>query len=259
MRDIRIDVLRGILILTVVLGHTDFLPKPLMSIIYSFHMPSFFLLSGCLFSIDSQAVISKRIVSKFKRLIIPAWILGAICSIPFLIGLIISPSLDALIVFLTKLVGTIGGYPTWSNTFNCTPLWFLFSLFMVEVIAISITARWKRICILFLIGVVGVILSLYVKVYTPFNIAISLSGMIFFAIGAYVRKLGCLERFIGLTPAFLSFVVFFCDLFAMCHKCEYGIKHTWHRGWGFTIYNLRYLWIYHFLEFSSDDIKSKLC
>lgn len=208
MRDLRIDVFRGLLILLVVLGHTDDLPKSLLNIIYSFHMPSFFILSGFLFSINSAETIHSRIALKFRRLIIPAWVLGLLCGIPFAIGLFIYRDHLAIVAFANKLVGTLIGYPTWTNTFNCTPIWFLFSLFMAEMIAIILTSKIRSVSVLFIVGVIGVSLSLYVKSYTFFNVAISLSGLLFFAVGVTVRRYCDLEKVIGVAPAGTALLVF---------------------------------------------------
>ena len=46
-RELWIDILRGIGILLVVLGHTN---PPFKRIIYSFHIPLFFILSGFLWN-----------------------------------------------------------------------------------------------------------------------------------------------------------------------------------------------------------------
>ena len=51
-RDITLDVLRGIGIFLVVFAHTNI--TRISSIVYTFHMPLFFLVSGCALSYSSQ-------------------------------------------------------------------------------------------------------------------------------------------------------------------------------------------------------------
>ena len=45
-----IDICKAIGIILVILGHTYQIPDILLSIIYSFHMPMFFMLSGLLYN-----------------------------------------------------------------------------------------------------------------------------------------------------------------------------------------------------------------
>ena len=81
-RNISLDILKGMAIYAVVIGHCDiFLNLPSISVdkygslydfIYSFHMPLFMLISGYLsMSIERKTVV-EVICSKFKRLIIPS-------------------------------------------------------------------------------------------------------------------------------------------------------------------------------------------
>ncbi|HHW4187230.1 TPA: acyltransferase family protein [Yersinia enterocolitica] len=191
MRDLRIDIFRGVCVLFVVLGHTDYLPKPIFDYIYSFHMPAFFILSGYLFNTNKKLLLSERVLGRFKRLIIPAWVLGLVCGIPFLYMLLTGTDGITLEVFVTKLYGTLTGYPSYSNTFNCTPLWFLYSLFVVDVIASSLYSYNKKhaLFLLYVLGVLGMVLSQYNLPVTPFNLLISMMGLLFFAIGITLRSL----------------------------------------------------------------------
>lgn len=94
MRNERItylDALRGFAILLVVIGHLiqsnyqDALSNPIFNIIYSFHMPLFFFLSGCSRAISERNIteakdvksVTKDVITKFCSLIIPsvAWTL----------------------------------------------------------------------------------------------------------------------------------------------------------------------------------------
>lgn len=68
MRDKRLDILKGIAIILVVIGHNiqfmkgntyaqgDFFSNPVFSIIYTFHMPAFMLVSGYLFYLASKSI-----------------------------------------------------------------------------------------------------------------------------------------------------------------------------------------------------------
>lgn len=71
-RDITIDVVRGLAMITVVMGHSGF---PYTDMIYLFHMPLFFIISGYLSAPECQFSTKKEFGTKlwrrFKRLYIP--------------------------------------------------------------------------------------------------------------------------------------------------------------------------------------------
>ncbi|KAI2689536.1 acyltransferase family protein [Pseudomonas sp. TNT3] len=185
-RSLTIDSFRGLGILLVVLGHTTGLPSWLHNFIYSFHMPAFFILSGYLFNPEKSIQSPVRQVErKFYRLIMPAWTLGLACGIPFLAMLVLNKGGIDLHVFFEKLLGTLVGYTNTQYNFESTPVWFLFALFITEVCAIACYATFRNnsIYVLYMIGVVGVIISFEVNNYTLFNCAIALTATLFFAVG----------------------------------------------------------------------------
>lgn len=68
-RDTSFDVLKGILILSVVLGHIR--GGDIGRIIYMIHMPGFFLVSGYFFNIKENESFDKYFVKLCKRLWVP--------------------------------------------------------------------------------------------------------------------------------------------------------------------------------------------
>lgn len=119
-----IDVAKGIGILLVVLGHNHYMKKdlPLRNIIYSFHMPLFFLISG--FFIKPEKKLFYNFKKKFTSLIKPY--LSAL-AIAALIQLILNHKLPLLNYAINGLYGGINNVP-WG------PLWFLPHLFLVIMI-----------------------------------------------------------------------------------------------------------------------------
>ena len=83
-RDLSLDFLKFSLVILVILGHAiqfylakfgyDFDESTLYRFIYSFHMPLFIFLSGCLFSLSKTLEVFKL----FKLLIIPFFVWGSI-------------------------------------------------------------------------------------------------------------------------------------------------------------------------------------
>ncbi len=64
------DTLKGIGIIFVILGHYSF-DSSLIKFIYSFHMPLFFLISGCLYSTKIELSFTKTVKKLFFKIIIP--------------------------------------------------------------------------------------------------------------------------------------------------------------------------------------------
>lgn len=78
-RNIQIDILRGIAMILIVLGHCGF---PLTRFIYLFHLAIFFIISG--FCFDNSKIMNYKklreyIITKIKRLYIPYIIGNIVC------------------------------------------------------------------------------------------------------------------------------------------------------------------------------------
>lgn len=208
VRDPRIDIFRGFLILLVVLGHVKHIPIALHHAIYAFHMPAFFILAGYLFNLHKDGSTYSNLTKKFNRLIIPAWVYGLICGLPFVAITVLHFNADAISNFLTRLYGTLTGYPAWDTTFNCTPLWFLYALFVIEAIAILCKKLSENAFIITLmgLGIVGVVISYQTDVVTPFNVLIGLSCLIYFVLGFSIKEISCIKKISGSIPRTLLFI-----------------------------------------------------
>lgn len=77
-----LDSLRGVAMLTVILGHVASMSKTMDTLIYSFHMPLFFMISGALFKVEKYASLKECVIDKAKKLLVPYCWLYAI-NIPF--------------------------------------------------------------------------------------------------------------------------------------------------------------------------------
>ena len=138
-----LDIAKGIAIILVVIGHaipdattaqgiSSFALGILFSIIYSFHMPLFFLISGYFVDTVSETVSRKQqIGKKFQRLMVPYLFVGlayAPCK------LLLSQYANApfQVSNLWKMV--IGVNPDGE-------LWFLYSMFVISAFAYAMRAR----------------------------------------------------------------------------------------------------------------------
>lgn len=152
-----IDVAKGIGILLVVLGHNKLTSSDyplLLQIIYSFHMPLFFLLSGVFFKPDYGFwELAKR---RFRTLLLPF-----ITTLLFLYlgsGFFSNMSWDIIIRRLAK--ATYAGV----TTLDWVPLWFLphlflvvmFSYLFIKLIYDRLPALWMRLLLLLALLGIGV-------------------------------------------------------------------------------------------------------
>ncbi|MBR5619046.1 MAG: acyltransferase family protein [Clostridia bacterium] len=127
------DSARGFMILLMLVGHTD-PPKLLFKLIYGFHMPFFFLLSGYLFDAEKYARMRFGTYCKmrFVSYMIP-YFFYAFCNLLLNIPLEIRQGITGKalafstakhVLWILYAVGDKTRLP------NCTPLWFLPCLFV---------------------------------------------------------------------------------------------------------------------------------
>jgi polysaccharide biosynthesis protein PslL len=195
-----IDIAKGLGIVLVVMGHNDFaLISPLAhKLIYSFHMPMFFFMSGMFFNPDLPfwSFIRRR----FERVLRP--FLFTLLLIYFMS---LSFSKVSILVATRRLLKALygnGHYIDWVQ------LWFLPHLFVVSLFAYVFirvirrsrldSLRWIILAIIYLVGVLGLAFfwpfefSLFGKVYTvyglPFSLDIVLVSGFFFVLGFEINK-----------------------------------------------------------------------
>lgn len=75
-RDHAVDIMKGVGILLVILGHIDSTPLACKVWLYSFHMPLFFACSGLVFSVDRYDSFLKFAKARAKSVLIPLVCLG---------------------------------------------------------------------------------------------------------------------------------------------------------------------------------------
>ena len=124
-RNSTMDAIKALAILLVVFGHsiqyisgTDFWNNRVFQIIYSVHMPLFFMLSGFFFVGQENKTIQEFLTRKCMTLLLPcmAW-----STLSGLGSLVMGGDIGS---FVLKVVNPIG----W-------PFWFLKGLFVVQVVA----------------------------------------------------------------------------------------------------------------------------
>ena len=124
-----VDVAKAIGILLVICAHA-YLPKRINTIIYSFHIPLFFVLSGYTCNCDVQ--FKDFAIRRIKGLLIPYFFLSSLCLAWFiLLRNFANTQLD--------IGETITGICLGIGTYVNTPMWFITCLFCVNVLMYFIT------------------------------------------------------------------------------------------------------------------------
>ena len=194
------DSARGFMILVMLVGHTD-PPKLLFKLIYGFHMPFFFLLSGYLFRAEeyARAPFPPYCKKRFRAYIVP-YFLYAVCNLLINIPLELRQGIagKALVTSTAKhifwILYAVGDKV---KTPNCTPLWFLPCLFVCCLLFFGLqripkqALRWA-VCAAFC-GV-SFLLSEAHTPQLPWHVDTALLGTVFMQIGLTARQMRFPQR-----------------------------------------------------------------
>ncbi|MFL9927064.1 acyltransferase family protein [Herbaspirillum lusitanum] len=188
-RSKHLDVAKSICLILMIAGHTKGVDKSIYHLIYSFHMPAFFVIAGMTHTAGRTSWLDQG-WRKFKRLIVPAWLFGAISGIPYAARLArgkISAS-----DFTHRFYGTFTGKADTTSTFDSTPLWFLYALFFVYVFEICTCAILNMVRRASMIVFILVFLSIDLFGYSEYGltqIKYTLTGILFFQVGVACKGL----------------------------------------------------------------------
>ena len=183
------DTARGIAILCVILGHMN-ISKYLEYIIFSFHMPVFFLLGGYFLKPGDN---KSFIVKKAKHLLIP-YAFTCICiiilsQIPYLTGKIsdieyIQPESSTLINQIKASLLGSGDRKDflWIRAEAYVgAIWFLLALFWDQIIINFVIQTHIPYIFIYVFAVIGIISSMFF--WLPLSIQSAAAGAVFVTIG----------------------------------------------------------------------------
>ena len=181
--------MKGFGILFVITGHWMGLNKYLYNLIFSFHMPLFFILAGYFYKQQKP----KKILSKdFKRLVIPYFFT---CSLILFYQLaLFIHNLDQT-PLLRSLVASFWGNGSVNHSslyFADIPsigaIWFLLALFWCKNIYNIIPKNNKHLYgIVLILSITATIIDRYVA-NLPFALLPGISALVFFAAGCYAKQ-----------------------------------------------------------------------
>ena len=204
------DVMKGIGIILMLIGHMP--PSDwLYHIIYSFHMPLFFLIAGSFASlgIDSRTACKKD----FKRLLLPVFVTLAI-----IIGLsplyyLIDGNFNNTIAQLLSLFWLGDTVENRWGLVAIDSMWFLVALFWTRCIFRWICKSCDRISkfhdeIVLLICITLSILAIElhkVLPYFPWGFLMGVSAIQFYALGWYLKR-HCISKWVCMVFVFIWFI-----------------------------------------------------
>lgn len=181
-----VNIAKGIAMLLVILGHSPivypidlqqiFWCRWLVDVIYSFHMPCFFLLSGFLFA-NTTAQGHKNIINKVRRILVPYFCFSIlILGIKYIIPSLVNRKVDSIGTYIDKILFYGGEY------------WFVYVLFFIffifEYLRYFLNKKILAYWLLLLLIIV------YVSGIVPFASNLFLNGIIvyysFFFVFGYI-------------------------------------------------------------------------
>ena len=180
-----IDIMKGIAILCVMIGHTTWRSEWLAISIYSFHMPLFFIISGYFAKTYSEHSGNSWtfIKQNARQLLVPFIVTLVISCLYVLIQAIHYGDMSML---THKLASHILAWDTiWEGTLfdhHIAPIWFLLALFWGRILFywLSRLGKWLiPLCIL--LSVAMILVHPYVP--TPFGIGRGIEALMFIAAG----------------------------------------------------------------------------
>ena len=177
-----VDIARGYCILCVMLGHMEQEAGILRDIVYSFHLPMFFMLSGFLFHPEKYEL-KVFVKKKIKGLLIPYFFMGSVIIIVnwcfYYFG-----DIHALGRYIYELVV--------QNRFHT--IWYLTCLFCTEMIfyfiARYVTANRIKMGILIVeIAIMGLVYYYKGGQPLPWNVDVCTTALLFFYVGYMCQKI----------------------------------------------------------------------
>ena len=188
-----IDVAKGIGIILVVLGHTYGIPAELLDIIYSFHMPLFFIISGYVYNWNkyNSFGFGKIVSDRAKRYLIPFYYFAGInLALTLAFNFVFRHTPITFSTIKTYVLGTLYCYADMNHMPNCSPIWFFMTLFIGGIIFWAIMKYSKKTRPIWMIMLLTTIylLYLFVDFRLPLNLAPTGAAVFFMYVGYLIKR-----------------------------------------------------------------------
>lgn len=192
-----VDVVKGMLIPLVIIGHTA-QSATIITYVYSFHMPLFFILSGYTAKpADNLKTYVKHIWKNFIHLMLPCILVQLfIVAVEYWtkVGAIqMLPIARIEGVFYKLYWGCAWGWASGSPSVGM--LWFFITMFWAKVIweGIVLVFPKKNTAVCVLVSLIGILIGF--EKYVPQNLDIAMMVVIYYCIGNLLRKYQDTELF----------------------------------------------------------------
>ncbi|MDD2972242.1 MAG: acyltransferase [Lachnospiraceae bacterium] len=172
-----LDMVKGLGIILVVIGHSTYAGENLLTWIASFHMPLFFIISGMLlqFNREEENDIGKTVKKKLRTILLPYFSFSVIYLIMDGMMLFLHLGSKVWVDFVYEFLGTI-------TLYGISTLWFLPALFLGEISFLYIRKKRNH----FLTIGVGIALALVVGLTHPlFDSTYPLFNAIYYLLPGY--------------------------------------------------------------------------
>lgn len=178
-----IDWMKALGMFLIIWGHLS--PTNLEDFIYSFNVPSFFVISGFLFKeVDWRTFWHKNL----KGLIIP-YVLLCISIILFFGAVkLYMGDMDSYYISFSLLACLIGDQDGIGCGFGCQALWFVYTLFLIKVVVNAVKDRWHW---QFVIIICCLVAAFFLKLYNIQLFSSYIDVLLsypFFIMGFYIAK-----------------------------------------------------------------------
>lgn len=184
------DLLKGLGILLMIVGHSTGKMSGLRDFIFSFHMPLFFLISGYFFtSVKWKTLLSKNA----QRLLVPYLFTGLLIGAYLVFDAWqVGGNLDFVALKRLKAIALGSGAPrVLGMNAPIGAIWFLVALFW-STIFLNLALRTKYplfLCLLFS----GIGFALHGEIFLPLSFQPGLTGALFLYVGYWVKQQGFLN------------------------------------------------------------------
>jgi len=227
-----IDIVRGIAIILVIYGHL-FNSDQQRYLIYAFHMPLFFFISGLVFKPITTKPLLHIALKYFKQLLIPYYIFAILT---YLFALVSQTADFSLSDAAYQLFGILYGSGSKGMLGYNVVLWFLPCLFITKLMFAAITRSVPQtryiLLFLFATGAAGAALSYLVPwLNLPFGFEIALSALPFLGAGyllnTHKNLLNNFMRYklpIAATSMLLTVFVATIDFYLSGHQVDMRIN-----------------------------------
>jgi len=226
-----IDVAKGILILAVVLGHAP--NHNLEQILYWFHIPAFFFISGLLVNGKKYDVV--KILDRTKKLLMPYFSFGIVISIYTCLVIWYSLKEIDINLLLKNLVDLINGGRVLKGSFGI--FWFINALIVINVLFFILQKARIYLVVLILVAfyIGSHLLSTAYGENTPdviWSVDSAMICMVFFSVGYYCNSLikYCSNHTAGIIMLIIGALFIFLQIKGII-DLDINIKYFYLRNW----------------------------